>query len=661
LDIDGRKRVVIDSVSPEIDAGRFPIKHVIGGQVKVQASIIADGHDEIAALLLYRKAEESAWREAPMICRGNDLWEAAFTVKETGDYYYTLQAWVDHFQTWRKDLRKKVEAGQRVKVELAMGAAQIEAAARRASDSDRETLLDWAMTLKEGSEAARPISLALNEELARLMETLPDRSQATKYSKELRVVVERSKALMSTWYELFPRSCSPEPGRHGTFRDCERLLPDIARMGFDVLYLPPIHPIGVTNRKGKNNSPTAEPGDVGSPWAIGSARGGHKAIAPELGTLEDFERFVKRASSFGIEVALDLAYQASPDHPYVKQHPEWFKWRPDGTVQYAENPPKKYQDVLPFNFETENWRDLWEELKSVVLFWIDKGVRIFRVDNPHTKPIAFWEWLISEIRRDYPEVIFLAEAFTRPKVMSMLAKVGFSQSYTYFTWRNTRSELTDYMTELVETELRQYFRPNFWPNTPDILPEFLQYGGRPAFIIRLVLAATLSSNYGIYGAAYELCIDEALAGKEEYLNAEKYELKRWDWNQSGNLRDLIAWVNRIRRENAALHTTWNVKFCETDNEQLLAYMKADEDLTNLLLIVVNLDPFHTQSGRIRVPLEEMAIASGQPYLVRDLMSDDKYMWQGDWNFVELDPEAMPAHIFRVHRRMRREVDFDYFM
>lgn len=657
MELDGRRRVVIESVDPEIDGGRFPAKCVMGEKAVIRAGIVADGHDEIAAVLMHRRKGAPRWTEISMKPLGNDLWEASFTVDEVGEYVYTLQAWVDHFKTWRKDLKKKIDAGENVEVDMLIGAGYVADAATRAIGADRTILLDWARVLKSGSGN----SAALSEELVAMMKTLPDRSQATLYQCELRIVVERRKALYSTWYELFPRSYGTEPGKHGTFRDCERLLPAIARLGFDVLYLPPIHPVGTTNRKGKNNSKAAEPSDVGSPWAIGSAAGGHKSVAQELGTLEDFNHFLAAAREAGLEVALDLAYQASPDHPYVKEHPEWFRWRPDGKVQYSENPPKKYEDVLPFNFETEDWRGLWEELKSIAVFWIERGVRIFRVDNPHTKPIAFWEWMIGEVRKEYPDVIFLAEAFTRPRVMQMLAKVGFSQSYTYFTWRNTKKELTDYVTELVTTEMRHYFRPNFWPNTPDILPEFLQYGGRPAFIIRLVLAATLSASYGVYGAAFDLCASDAIEGKEEYLNAEKYELKNWDLNQTGNLRELMAWINHIRRENPALQSTWNVRFCESDNEQLLAYVKSDETQSNALLIIVNLDPFHVQSGRVRVPLETLSIASGQPYLVRDLLSDDKYMWQGDSNYVKLDPQSMPAHIFRVHRRMRREVDFDYFM
>jgi starch synthase (maltosyl-transferring) len=658
---EGKKRVVIERVHPEIDCGQFPIKRVVGERVVIQAGIFTDGHDEIAAALRYRKADEKTWRETPMKPLGNDRWEAEFTVEEIGLYFYTIQAWVDHFQTWRKDLRKRVEAGQDVKVELLIGAEYVDMAVERAPVTTRERLQACAKTLRYEKEIEKAISLALSKDLADMVTASLGKIHATDYPKELPIRVDGQRALFSAWYEIFPRSYAQQPGWHGTFKDCERLLPDIARLGFDVIYLPPIHPIGNTKRKGKNNSPVAEAGDVGSPWAIGSEHGGHKAVAPELGTLQDFERFVSRAKEHSLEVAIDLAYQASPDHPYVKERPEWFRWRPDGTVQYAENPPKKYQDVLPFYFETEHWQSLWEELKSVVQFWIDRGVRVFRVDNPHTKPISFWEWMIGEIKRDHPDVIFLSEAFTRPKVMYRLAKVGFTQSYTYFTWRNTKQEIIEYLTELTRTEAREYFRPNFWPNTPDILPEFLQYGGRPAFIIRLILAATLSSNYGMYGAAYDLCVNEAVPGKEEYLHSEKYELKRWDVNQPGHLRSLIARMNRIRRENPALQTTWNLNFHEVDNDQILFFSKASDDLSNLLLIAVNLDPFHPHSGYVQVPLDEFGIDPKQSYLAHDLLSDDKFIWQGERNYVSLDPHAMPAHIFRIHRRMRREADFDYYM
>lgn len=658
---DGRRRVIIEHVRPQLDGGRFPIKRVVGEEVIVQADIFADGHDAVAACLLYRQAQEETWQEAPMRLLDNDRWEGVFTVQQVGTYSYTVQGWIDHFRTWQTDLRKKFEADQDVKVDLLVGADYLEAAAARASGAEAKRLAQAARALRRESERSAVVALALSQELTDMMAAYPDKTLAVTYDRELAVVVERSKALFSTWYEVFPRSCSPKPGRHGTLRDCERLLPEIARLGFDVLYLPPIHPIGHTHRKGRNNAPTCQPEDPGSPWAVGAEQGGHKSIHPQLGTLEDFRRLVRKANAYGIEVALDLAFHCSPDHPYVKEHPEWFRWRPDGTVQYAENPPKKYEDVLPFNFETEHWPELWEELKSIVRFWIDQGVRLFRVDNPHTKPFAFWEWLIKEIRAEHPEVIFLAEAFTRPKVMYRLAKLGFTQSYTYFTWRHTKRELTDYLTELTQTEVREFFRPNFWPNTPDILPEYLQYGGRPAFIIRLVLTATLSSNYGIYGPAFELCVNQAIPGTEEYLDSEKYEIKHWDRNRRGNLKDLIARVNRIRRENPALQTTWNVKFYEVDNDQLLYFGKATRDRSNVLLIVVNLDPFHKQSGWLRVPLAELGLMPGQPYLVHDLLGDDKFVWQGERNHVELDPHLMPAYIFRLHGRLRRERDFDYFL
>ncbi len=661
MTVEGKKRVIIERVRPTIDCGRFPVKRVVGEEVVVQADIFTDGHDAVSARLLYRQAREETWQETPMTFIGNDRWGGSFIVENMGLYHYTLEGWVDHFQTWQGDLRKKFQAGQDVKVELMIGVEHIEAAGERASEASAKKLREWAIRLREEKDVDRAVSLALSEELTTLMQSVPDRRWSTTHDKELVVLVDPPQALFSTWYEMFPRSCSPEPGRHGTFEDCERLVPEIRRMGFDILYLPPIHPIGKTKRKGKNNSPVGEPDDVGSPWAIGADEGGHKSVHPQLGTIKDFERLVRKAREHGVEVALDVALQCSPDHPYVKEHPEWFRWRPDGSVQYAENPPKKYQDVLPINFETDSWQELWEELKSIVLFWIGKGVRIFRVDNPHTKPFAFWEWLIGEIKKEYPDVIFLSEAFTRPSVMYRLAKLGFTQSYTYFTWRNTKREFVDYVTELTRTEVRECFRPNFWPNTPDILPEHLQYGGRPAFIARLVLAATLSSNYGMYGPAFELCVNQAVPGKEEYLDSEKYEVKPWDRSQRGNLKDLITRVNRIRRENPALQTTWNVKFYDVDNDQLLFYGKATKDFSNILLIVVNLDPFHKQSGWLRVPLDELGLAPGQPYLIHDLLGDDKFIWQGERNRVELDPHVLPAYIFRVHGRLHREVDFDYFM
>ena len=661
MEFDSRKRVVIENVKPEVDSGRFAIKRGIGEKIEVTADIFADGHDVVSARVLYRKEEEREWRSVPMKLLQNDRWKGEWVAEETGCYRYTVEGWIDPFKTWQQDLRKKIDAGQPSRTDLLMGIRYVEEASKRALKGDREKLLRLAEALSNEKDQEAVVALSLDETLSELMTLYLDKTFTVFYDRELVVVVDREKALFSAWYELFPRSCSPEPGRHGTFKDCEALCKEVAEMGFDILYLPPIHPIGKTSRKGKDNALEVLPDDVGSPWAIGSEAGGHKAVHPQLGTLEDFERFVEKAKAHGLEIALDLAFQCSPDHPYVKDHPEWFRWRPDSTIQYAENPPKKYEDIIPFNFESEGWRTLWEELRSIVLFWVGKGVRIFRVDNPHTKPFAFWEWLIQEVKKDYPDVIFFSEAFTRPKVMYRLAKVGFTQSYTYFTWRNTKRELTDYLTELAQTDVREYFKPNFWPNTPDILPEYLQYGGRPAFMIRLVLAATLASSYGIYGPAFELSVTEAIPGKEEYLHSEKYELKHWDREAAGTLRDFIAKVNSIRKENPALQTTWNLSFHEVDNDTLLFYTKITDDLTNMIMVVVNLDPFHTQSGWVKAPVDKLGIDPAQPYLVHDLLSDDTAIWQGESNFVELNPQILPANIFRVRKKMKREMDFDYFM
>jgi len=657
---EGRKRVIIQHVKPEIEGGTYPIKRVIGEKVVIEADVFADGHDAVAASVLYKSRNNATWKEVTMNFIENDKWVGEFTVKELGMYYYTVKGWINHFKSWQKAIKKKYDAGSDITIDLHVGVDLITQASQKASGSDQKKLEEYADHLKNGDKE-QAVLIALNEELGELIDNYKDTEFATLYGKELTVVVDRKKALFSTWYERFPRSRSPKSGKHGTFKDCEKLLPEIGRMGFDILYFPPIHPIGKTNRKGKNNSLVAEPDDEGSPWAIGSDEGGHKAVHPKLGTIKDFERLVHKAKEYEIEIAIDLAFQCSPDHPYVKEHPEWFKWRPDGTIQFAENPPKKYEDIVSLNFETDQWHALWEELKSVVMFWIERGIRTFRVDNPHTKPFLFWEWLIKEIKDAYPEVIFLSEAFTRPKVMHFLAKLGFIQSYTYFTWRNTKREFIDYLTELLHTNEREYFRPNFWTNTPDILPEHIQYGGKPASIMRLVLAATLSSNYGIYGPPFELCVNEALSDREEYLNSEKYEVRCWDWDSPGNIKEWIVRINKIRRDNPALQTTWNLKFYEVDNDYLLFYGKATEDLSNIILIVVNLDPFHTQLGWVRVPLAELEIDPHQPYLVHDLLSDDKYIWHGERNYVELNPQISPAHILRVRKRLKRETDFDYFM
>ncbi len=594
---------------------------------------------------------------------GNDRWRGEFTITELTTYWYSVQAWVDDFKSWRNGLSKKVEAGQDVSVDLLIGADLIEEASERVLDSDANSLKQLAATLRSNNEPIEErIKLALNEEYAVLMASYPDRDLATTYERELQVVIDREKARFSTWYEMFPRSCSTESGKHGTFKDCEARIPYVADMGFDVLYLPPIHPIGRSHRKGKNNNPVAGPDDPGSPWAIGSEDGGHKAIHPELGTLEEFHQLLSAAQKSGVEIAIDIAFQCSPDHPYVKEHPEWFRWRPDKTVQYAENPPKKYEDIYPFDFQSDRWQELWVELKDVLFFWINQGVRIFRVDNPHTKPFRFWEWVIAEFKKEYPEVIFLSEAFTRSKVMYELAKRGFTQSYTYFAWRNTKWELTQYFTELYQSDVREYFRANLWPNTPDILTEYLQMGGRPAFMARLVLAATLGANYGIYGPAFELCENRPREfGSEEYLDSEKYEIKHWDLNRANSLKDFIARVNRIRRQNPALQSDWNLRFHQVDNEKLIAYSKNTEDLSNIIVVVVNLDPHHRHTGWLELDLEALGILPQQPYQMHDLLGDARFLWYGSKNYVELDPQVVPAHIFRLRRRVRTERDFDYFM
>jgi len=659
---DGRYRVIIEAVKPEVDGGRFAIKRTLGEKVVVEADVFADGHDAISCLLLYRRDGESQWKEAPMDFLVNDRWRGEFSVTELGQYRYTVQAWVDHFKSWRQGLLKKVDAGQDVSIDLLTGAELVEEASHRATGSDGKKLKAVAISLGASEDSSDRVRIAVGDELSELMARHPDRKLAMTYERELVVMVDRPKARFSAWYEMFPRSGSPKPGHHGTFKDCEGRLAYIASMGFDVLYFPPIHPIGQTHRKGKNNVPGTGPDEPGSPWAIGSAEGGHKAVHPQLGSLEDFRRLVDKAEKHGMEIAIDLAFQCTPDHPYVKEHPEWFRWRPDKTVQYAENPPKKYEDIYPLNFETKKWQELWNELKGVVLFWIEQGVRIFRVDNPHTKPFHFWEWLIGEVKQDHPEVIFLAEAFTRPKVMYQLAKLGFTQSYTYFAWRNTKWELAEYFTELTQTEVREYFRPNLWPNTPDILTEYLQMEGRPAFMVRLVLAATLGANYGIYGPAFELYENRPKEpGSEEYLDSEKYEIKNWDITSPGSLADFIGRVNRIRRENPALQGDWGLLFHPTDNDQLTCYSKQTEDLSNIIVIVVNLDPHHKHSGWLELPLETLGIDPRQPFQVHDLLNDARYLWQGNRNYVELDPRVVPAHIFRLRRRIRTEHDFDYFM
>src|SRR6266700_462042 len=623
-------RVVIQGVQPEIDCGRFPIKRTIGETVDVEADVFADGYDVVACVLRYRHEDDETWSEIAMEPLGNDHWRARFAVGKLGQYIYTIAGWLDPFQTWYQDFLKRISAGQDVTVDLLIGAGLLQAAAQRAAGADAAKLKRLASGLKPAD---------VDDRLSALASIYADRTDAT-FHKELRVTVDPVRARFSTWYEMFPRSC-------GTFKHCRRVLPEIAELGFDVLYFPPIHPIGHSHRKGKNNARKAGPGDPGSPWAIVSEEGGHKAIHAELGTLEDFRNLVAEAKRKGIEIALDLAYQCSPDHPYVNEHPEWFRWRPDGTVQYAENPPKKYEDIYPFEFETQHWRSLWEELKSIVEFWIEQCVRIFRVDNPHTKPFDFWEWLIRDLKKRYPDLILLSEAFTRPNIMYRLAKLGFTQSYTYFTWRNTKNELTEYFTELTQGEVHEFFRPNLWPNTPDILHEYLQRGGRPAFMSRLVLAATLGANYGVYGPAYELCENVPREpGSEEYLNSEKYEIKRRDLYDPEILRPFISRVNAIRKENPALQSNDNLQFHTIDNDQIICYSKCTADKRSVIVTIVNLDPAWPQSGFVELPLNDLGIDVRHPYRMTDLLTGKTFDWQGTRNYVELRPNELPAHILR---------------
>lgn len=654
---------MVERVRPQVDCGRFPVKRTVGERLVVEADVFADGHDEISCQILYRHEDDKEWRVSPMTrLDEGDRWRGEFLVSQLGRYVYIVEGWIDRFGTWRRDMLSRMAAGQGLQVEFLIGAKLIDDAAASAPVEHAGKLLAWARTLREDDDLAAKKSIVLDDEAVRVIqESAHDRFRG-RYDSELEAVVDREKARFSTWYEVFPRSCSPEAGRHGTLRDCEAWIPYVASMGFDVLYLPPIHPIGRTFRKGKNNSVTAQPDDVGSPWAIGAEEGGHTAVHPQLGTLEDFDRLLATAKKHGIEVALDVAFQCTPEHPYVHQHPEWFRRRPDGTFQYAENPPKKYEDIYPLDFETEDWRALWEELKRVLSFWVERGVRIFRVDNPHTKALSFWEWVIAEIKRLYPDVIFLAEAFTRPQLMYRLAKLGFSQSYTYFTWRNTKEELSKYFLELTRTEVAEYFRPNLWPNTPDILPEYLQVGGRPAFMIRLVLAATLGASYGIYGPAFELIENTPREpGSEEYLNSEKYELKHRDLNARQTLIGLVARMNAIRRENPALQSDRNLRFHETDNPVIMCYSKATDDLTNIVIVIVNLDAFHAQRGWVTLDLDALGLKTSRAFQAHDLLGEGRYLWHGARVYFELAPESLPAHIIRVRRWVRTERDFDYYL
>jgi starch synthase (maltosyl-transferring) len=645
--------VIIERVWPELDCGRYRAKAVVGDSVEVSADIFRDGPEVLAASIRYRGPSDSRWATVPMRFQDNDRWTGSFTTSEIGRYRYTIDAWTDHFATWRRDLIKRVDAGQDVALELEEGARLVERR-RRLVPARRRRLLDETVAMlragprrpARGRDDTRTAA-ALDPELQALMAGHPDRTGSSSYRPVLELTVDRERARFGAWYEFFPRSTGA-PGKHGDFRSSARALQRVAAMGFDVVYLPPIHPIGTTNRKGRNNSLEARRGDVGVPWAIGGREGGHTAVHPQLGTIGDFDEFVAEARRLGLEIALDFAIQASPDHPWVEEHPEWFHHRPDGTIKYAENPPKKYQDVYPINFDTDNKVELWTELKGIVDFWIAHGVKIFRVDNPHTKPFTFWEWLIDSVQTEHPDVIFLSEAFTKPKVMRSLAKLGFTQSYTYFTWRNTKWELTDYLTELTRSEMAAYFRPNFFTNTQDILHEYLQTGGAPAFKVRLVLAALLSPTYGIYSGfeLYENVPREP--GSEEYLNSEKYELRSRDWDAPDNLSPYIKRINEIRRKHSALSQLTNLHWHGIDKDHLLAFSKGAPG-SDTILVVVNLNPFHWEEGTTNLDLDALGLEGSAPFEVHDLVTGETYTWRGSHNYVRLDPAEQPAHIFRIQR------------
>lgn len=657
------EKIIIESIKPILNDGRYPVIREVGDTLEITADIFKDGHDILAAYIKYRVKGENEWNETPMTHICNDEWGGSFTLTRNTRYEYTIEAYTETFLSWRDELSKKSkDKHSNLSSELLEGLEIIKSAAAKASYPDKESIEEIIAKIekhKDANHQQEAIKCALSDDLKELMLKYPDKSNLTSYSRILEVIVDRVKARYAAWYEMFPRSQGTVPGKSATFKDCEKRLEEIHRMGFDVVYFPPIHPIGRTHRKGPNNTLIASPDDPGCPYAIGNELGGHKAIEPGLGTFEDFERFRQKAAELGIEIALDFAVNCSPDHPYVKEHPEWFYKRPDGTIKYAENPPKKYEDIYPLNFYCEDMEGLWKEMLSIFLFWAQKGVRIFRVDNPHTKPVAFWEWVIKEVQSKYPDVIFLAEAFTRPKMMKVLAKAGFTQSYTYFTWRNFKQEIKEYFTELTSYPMKEYYRGNLFTNTPDILPTILQEGGPPAFKLRVVLAATLSSLYGIY-SGYELCENTAIPGKEEYLNSEKYEHKVWDWDRPGNIKDYIAKINTIRRENEALHHYNNLKFYKAENENILFYGKHTEDFSNIILIVVNLDPFQLHESFIYLPLQEFKIAADETFQVHDLLNDERYLWRGSKNFVSMDPKIKPAHIFKIRRWSGRENNFDYY-
>ncbi len=643
-----QSRVLVEHIHPQLNCGKHAVKCVVDEIIPVTADILADGHDVVAASLLFKHEKERTWKEVRMTPLENDSWGASFQVTKQGFYTYKIEAWIDYALNWQHGIERKIADGQRVTSELLEGAEYAKQIAEKASETEKNYLLSLADLFKDNSKYDQAISEAVSEKLHHLFAKYPEKHLANE-SIPLPAYCDRLKARFSTWYEFFPRSASQTEGQHGTFKDCELLLPRVAKMGFDTLYFPPIHPIGEVHRKGKNNTTTAQPDDVGSCWGIGSKEGGHKAIHPQLGTEEDFKRLVEKAKELNIEIAMDFALQAAPDHPWVKTHPEWFKWRPDGTVQYAENPPKKYQDILPIYFESTDWKNLWKEMLDTALYWVENfGIQVFRVDNPHTKPFYFWGWLIAEVKKKHPDVLFLSEAFTRPKVMHQLAKQGFTQSYTYFTWRNSKHELIEYLTELTQSDQRYFFRPNFWPNTPDINPWALQSSQESVYLQRYFLAATLSSNTGVYGPVFEYLQGAALPGKEEYLDSEKFQTRHWNWNAENKLTTLMGKINHLRKEHKALQQTNNIQFLSIENDNLLAYYKYDEQQESELICIVSLDPYYSQNGHVQLPLAQLGIGAGHRIRVEDLITQSSYHWDKEWNFVELHP-VLPFHLFKIHK------------
>lgn len=642
--IQGQTRAVVRDIWPIVENGRYPIKRVVGDEIHVWFDTFADGHDVVRGGLRFKHEAERKWTYVAANDIGNDRWHAIFPVSKQGYYTYEPIGWIDYALTWQHGITKKIDAGQSVVVELQEGLPFLKALLKLAGKEEKKYLADCIEAFEDAGLYEKAVALARSESLHRIFSIYPNQPYLFSAEPELRVYVDREKATFSTWYEFFPRSASAS-GKHGTFKDALALLPRVAEMGFDTLYFPPVHPIGEVNRKGKNNATHAQPGDVGSCWGIGSKDGGHTSLHPQLGTLDDFKKLIDTASELGIEIAMDFALQCAPDHPYVKSHPQWLKQRPDGTIQYAENPPKKYQDIYPIYFESEDWKNLWKELLDIALYWVDQGIRVFRVDNPHTKPLAFWEWLIGEVKKKNKDVIFLSEAFTKPKLMQELARLGFTQSYTYYTWRNTKHELVEYMHELTQGVISETFRPNFWPNTPDILPWALQNANEHTYLTRYFLAATLSSNVGVYGPVYEFMEHKAMPGKEEYADSEKYEVRQWDWKKKTAITELYTKVNKARREIPALQRTNNIRFCHIENDQLIAFCKYD-GRNSRVLVVCSLDSQYAQNGQLHLAPWMLGLPDGSSFRLKDVFTQQTFEWHGEHHFVSLTPQQ-PYHLFIV--------------